>query len=222
MSTRFYDEALTKKLSYWTKSTNVKIYSPSDTRQLFEVIADETDDKPIQLPIICIRRTGGFQIKNVAKQPLSYDAKTIAQSEQKAMKLNAIPVQINYQIDIYTRYFDEADEFVRNLVFNFINFPSLTVLLRYLDQELEHKSTIVLSDEVVDNSDIPERFVKGNFTRLSINLSIPDAYLWDVRIKDTSHIEGFGVRAMDLSEEQKEEGIEQSDGKGVIIRETLE
>lgn len=67
MSTRFYDEALTKKLSYWTKSTNVKIYNPSETKRLFEVIADESNDNPIQLPIICIRRSSGFQIKNVAK-----------------------------------------------------------------------------------------------------------------------------------------------------------
>ena len=60
MSARFYDEALVKKLRYWTANTNVKIYNPSETRRLFEVIADETNDKPIKLPIICVRRPGGY------------------------------------------------------------------------------------------------------------------------------------------------------------------
>jgi len=133
MSTRFYDEALIKKLTYWTKSTNAKIYSPSDTRKLFEVIADESNDGPIKLPIICVRRTSGFQVKNINRQPLSYSAETIARTDSKVMKLNAIPIELKYQLDIYTRYFDEADEFARNLIFNIINFPSLTVVLRYLD-----------------------------------------------------------------------------------------
>jgi len=47
MSARFYDYALIKKLQYWTANTNVKIYNPADTRKLFEVIADETNDKPV-------------------------------------------------------------------------------------------------------------------------------------------------------------------------------
>lgn len=65
MSTRFYDEALIKKLQYWTQNVNVKIYSPTDTKKLFEVIADKTDDEPIKLPIICVRRNGGFRVKNI-------------------------------------------------------------------------------------------------------------------------------------------------------------
>lgn len=93
-------------------------------------------------------------------------------------------------------------------------------MLRYFNEDIEHKSTIVLSDEVMDNSDIPERFVSGNFTRLSLNISIPDAYLWDVRLKDTSNIEGVSIVAESLQEEMQEEKLdEQLDGKGVIIRE---
>ena len=35
-----------------------------------------------------------------------------------------------------------------------------------------------------DNSEIPERLVQGQFTRLTLNLSIDDAYLWDFRVRD--------------------------------------
>ena len=85
MSARFYDEALIKKLRYWTTNTNVKIYNPSETRRLFEVIADETNDRPIALPIICVRRPGGYQIVNNNRQPLSYRAKTIGKTNEQAV-----------------------------------------------------------------------------------------------------------------------------------------
>lgn len=218
MSTRFYDEALVKKFTYWTKNTNMKIYSPSETRRLFEVIADQSDDKPIKLPIICIRRNGGFQITNTNKQPLSYNAATVGKTDDKVMNLNAIPIELRYQIDIYTRYFSEADEFARNFVFNIINFPTLSVLLPYLDEDIMHNSTIQLASDVEDNSDIPERFVQGNFTRLTLNLIVPDAYLWDLRVRDTSSIIGGQVIA-DTENEIIDEN--QLDGKGIVIREEI-
>lgn len=34
--------------------------------------------------------------------------------------------------------------------------------------------------EIQDNSAVPERLVAGQFTRLTMNLDIDDAYLWDV------------------------------------------
>lgn len=214
MAVRFYDEALVKKLKYWTSNTQVKIYSPAETRKLFEVIADETNDSPIKLPIICIRRQGGYTVKETGRKPLAYSGKVIGKTEQKVCQLNAIPIELKYQIDVYTRYYDEADEFVRNLVFNIINFPSITACFDYLGEEVQHKSTIELSQEIEDNSDIPERFVAGNFTRLSLQLTVPNAYLWDVRVKDTSSIEGISVQVEDPFVEDG-----QLDGKGIIIRE---
>ena len=62
MSVYLYDESLVKKLKGWTENTQVNVYSPDDTRRLFEVIADNTNDKPIQLPIICLRRKPGINV----------------------------------------------------------------------------------------------------------------------------------------------------------------
>lgn len=87
------------------------------------MIADEKNDGPIALPIICVRRNGGYTIKNTNRQPISYQGRVIARSEDKAMSQNAIPIELSYQIDIYSRYYTEADDIVRNLVFNIINFP---------------------------------------------------------------------------------------------------
>jgi len=73
----------------------------------------------------------------------------------------------------------------------------LTAIIPYLGEDIEHKSTIQMSEEIEDNSDVPERFVPGNFTRLSIQLVVPNAYLWDTRVKDTVSIKGFEVEAQD-------------------------
>jgi chorismate synthase len=54
-----------------------------------------------------------------------------------------------------------------------------------------HISNIRLTTEVEDNSDIPERLISGQFTRLTIGIDIDDAYLFDVRIRDNlSIVEG--------------------------------
>ena len=188
MATTIYDNALIKKLEYWTQNTQLKIYNPSDTKRLFEVIADQGNDEPIKLPIICVRRGGGYTIKNTNRQPISYRGRVVDQSDEKAMFQNAIPIELSYQIDVYTRYYSEADDIVRNLVFNIINFPQLNVEIPYMNQNIPHQSTLFLVDEVYDNSDVPERFIAGNFTRLSLSVKIPDAYLWDIRITDTTSV----------------------------------
>ena len=48
MSTYFYDDAIVKKLQLWTRNTEVTITGPDETRRLFEVIADKTNDSPIK------------------------------------------------------------------------------------------------------------------------------------------------------------------------------
>ena len=37
---------------------------------------------------------------------------------------------------------------------------------------------------VDDNSDVPERLIPGQFTRLTFGLTVDDAYLFDIRIRD--------------------------------------
>ena len=44
-----------------------------------------------------------------------------------------------------------------------------------------HTARITLNDTIDDNSDVPERFIIGNFTRLSLIITVDDAYLWDTR-----------------------------------------
>ena len=189
MAVYLYDEALINKIKGWTQNTNVHVYGPNETARLFETVTDETNDEPVKLPLISISRPEGFVITNVNKQPLSFDGLTTEASYEKSIMLNAIPISLAYQIDVYTRYQKEADEYVRNLIFNIINFPVLTIKIPYNKADIEHDSQLCLEGSVSDNSDVPERIVPGQFTRYTLNITIPDAYLWDVRVRDNVHVE---------------------------------
>jgi hypothetical protein len=179
-----YDEALINKIKNWTRNTNLRIVGPGEARRLFEVIADETNDKPIELPLISITRKGGFSLLQSHKQPITFDGLTLEANIDKSLQLNSVPIRIPYQIDIYTRYLEEADAYVRNFIFNIINFPLLQVKIPYEDKYIPHDSNIKLDTDVEDNSSIPERLISGQFTRYSIGIYVDDAYLWDLRYRD--------------------------------------
>lgn len=191
MAVRFYDEALLKKLQKWTAGTEIQITGINETRRLFETVLDKQDDRPIKLPLIALSRNGGYTIQEKYKQPRSYNASTLILTADSGAKLNAIPIGITYQIDIYARYLAEADEYARNIVFNIINYPKLQIEIPYEDSGLFHDANIRLVSDVEDNSDIPERLISGQFTRFTIGIDIDDAYLFDVRVKDNlSIVEG--------------------------------
>ena len=183
MSVSLYDEAILKKFQGWTKDTAVTIVSPNDSRSLFSTIIDTTNDQPLKLPIIALKRPGGFTILRTGKNPLSHNGLTLDANQELLSKLNAIPISIPYQIDVYTRYLNEADEYIRNLVFNIINYPKLDIVIPYNGENRVHYSNIRLAGDIEDNSDIPERLVPGQFTRMTMRIDVDDAYLFDVRHK---------------------------------------
>ena len=193
MSAYLYDEALLNKLKKWTAGTDITITGVEETRRLFEVIADKTNDNPIRLPLFCLRRNGGFSIDTLSKKPLSYDALAFKATDKRLSQLNAIPITLNYQLDIYTRYFKEAEEYARNLVFNIINYPRLEIDIPYEDAHYPHEANIRKITDVVDNSNISERLVAGQFTRYTIGINIDDAYLFDVRTKENCSV-GFQMK----------------------------
>ena len=198
MSIRLYDAAVVNKIKSWAKDDSLTITSPDETLRYFEYQADISDDKPIKLPLIAVRRARSVDIKNTNKNTLSFSGKKLHghhftdedDKEQCNLSiLNAIPIGIGYQIDIYTRYAAEADEYLRNFVYNIVNHPKLKVEIPYNDANYEHYCTMDLVQTAEDNSDIPERLSPGQFTRWSLGIRIEDAYLFSVPIKKPYHID---------------------------------
>ena len=192
MAVRFYDEALTNKIQKWVKDPNLRVLKPSETQELFKIQADIKNDKPITLPLIALSRESKITLLNTNKQPKTYDGFKIRVYDkdnnevhlEKTQKLNAIPMQLEYQLDIYTQDMAECDEYLRNFVFNFVNYPNVLIEIPYNDCKLTHESTVYLDNDVEDNSDIPQRLFPTQFTRYTLRLTIDNAYMFSAPIKD--------------------------------------
>lgn len=189
MAIRFYDAAVCNKIKNWVKDPNVKVLSPSDASRLFQLKADENLDKPLTLPLIAISRDEDMEIISTAKKALTYDGGHVQASPETSELLNGIPIKLTYQLDIYCRYFAEADEYMRNFIFNLINYPNVSIEIPYNDAKVVHNSTIQLQNRVADNSNIPERLIRDQFTRITIKFTIDDAYLFSVPFMDNWKIE---------------------------------
>lgn len=210
MSVKLYDDALLNKLKTWIKDENMTITSPNETRRLFSYKADITNDEPLKLPLIALRRDTTITVLNTNKKPSTYDGMTFRgqlhskngqlTNQGKTQELNVVPINLNYQIDIYTRYEEEALEYVRNFVFNIINFPKLQIEIPYNSANIIHNSNIRLSNDIQDNSDIPERLIPGQFTRYTISLFVDDCYLWDYKTKDIKTLDDVEVQTRLKSE----------------------
>ena len=188
MSVTLYDEAFLAKIRSWCGDTRLKVISSTDVASVISTTADEQNDQGVSLPLIAVTRQG-FRIQNPNRTTMSSYGLTIESNPQKSEWLNAIPIELEYQIDIYTRYMDEANEYARNMIFNIVNFPRLTIELPYYGQKLTHNSSIHLEEEVQDNSSIPERLIYGQFSRLTLTVGVKDAYLFDARINDNKFID---------------------------------
>ena len=188
MSVTLYDRALLRKFQYWIKDQQLTILGVNETTDLFKYKLDMNNDKPLTLPIIALSRDRNITINSVAKKPITYDGPKIESASNKTNQLNAIPITIPYQLDIYTRYDDEAQEYMRNFIFNLINFPKVDIEVPYNDSKIILNSYIELNPEYTDNSDIPEKLIRDQFSRQTINFVLK-ANLCDYRAYDNWKID---------------------------------
>lgn len=165
--------------------------------RLLKQVADQTLDAPVSLPLIGLSRDPDIEILSVNKKPLTYDGKLLRADQEKSIQLDAIPIQIEYQLDIYTRYGYEGDEYMRNFIFAFVNYPKLTVTIPYNNINIEHLFNVKLLSRISDNSDIKERLFADQFTRWTLYLQIDDAYLFSVPIKDNVEMGDAEISVLD-------------------------
>ena len=183
--TALYDEALLKKIKYWVSDLPITVTGVDETRRIFEYIADTTNDNAIKLPLITIRKRPTITLNSTNKKALTFDGWRKNNDGKRGDQLNGIPIHREYAIDIYTRHYEESEEYIRNFVFNIVNYPKLHIEIPYNDSKIIHNSNIRLEPDINDNSDIPERLISGQFTRRTLLIYIDDAYYFDYRTKET-------------------------------------
>lgn len=200
MSFTLYDRAVTEKIKKWILDSNMVVLSPDETRRLFTWKATTDGDKPLTLPLISINRNRDVSIKTTSKQMLSHRGKIFNSEKGVSDHLNAIPMTLSYVINIYTRYLEEADEYVRNFVFQLINYPKIEIQIPYNNSQLTYTSYLTLQPEISDNSDIPERLIVGQFSRMTLAITLNDAYLFSYNHKHVSEVESLQIETKTVEE----------------------
>lgn len=180
MSIRYYDEALVDKIKRWVKDPNLQIIKPEESTRLFEMVADENKDQPLSLPLISISRDRSIEIINTQKQIKTFQGFNQSDKESINIPANVIPINVGYQIDIYTKGMVEADEYIRNFVFNFINYPRMKINIPYNNLNVEHVVDLRLDSNIADNSDIKEHLFSDEFVRFTLKINLKGAYLFSL------------------------------------------
>lgn len=212
MATRYYDDVLVEKIKRWIpQDSPLRILKPDETKRLFELKADDKNDKPLKLPVIALSRNNDIELNISVKTPLSYDGLKIHSNKDITVHFNAIPINLTYQLDIYTKTYEEGDEYVRAFLFKLINNPVIKIEIPYNDVNIEHIANIHVLPTVSDTSAISERIFPGQFTRWSIQLEIQDAFLFSIPYKnnwklviDEDTNEGIGLEVSNKIDEPGE------------------
>lgn len=205
MGIRYYDAALTDKIKEWCQDPNLTILRPDETKELWQKTANVNNDRPIKLPLIALSRESRIEVQSVGKKPLSYDGMLLDSTVKKSISLNAIPIGLTYQLDIYCRYMAEADEYLRNFIFHIINYPKLKIVIMDNNYEINHTATLRMLSTVEDTSNIEQHLVNDQFTRFTLTLTIDDAYLFSVPTKTNVHIDDNNVKLYAKLDEQEYE-----------------
>lgn len=183
MSVQLYDDAIMKKFKALTKDDRIKIMSPEDTMAFFTQLLDTKKDVPITLPLITLTRGNTIDLEDPHKKMMTFDGFMIGATRDTSIQVDAVPMTLTYQIDIYTKERYQADAYARSFVFDLINHPKVKIVLPYNDLNLEQWANIRLIPTIEDNSDVPNRLVHDQFVRWTIGFTIDDAYFFSLPYK---------------------------------------
>ena len=207
MAISYYDDAVTAKIKGWlADSSNLRVLNPDETKRAIELHAEDSGDKPLQLPLLTITRNKELEITNTIKQNKSFDGLIIKTDTSSAttVHMNVIPVKTLYQLDIYTKRQLDADEYVRQFLFKLINNPQIIVEIPYNNYIIKHTANLRVLNSVSDTSDIPNHLFPGQFYRWTIQLELQDGFLFSIPYKKNWRFVGVELATCDRIEDPKE------------------
>ena len=204
MAIRYYDDALIEKIKKWLpQNTPLRVLKPDESNRFYKLHADDTEDQKFKLPLITLSRGKDVNLLSNIKQSKSFDGLKVHSDEAITIHMNVIPVLPTYQLDIFTKTYEEGDEYLRNFLFKLINNPKLIIGIPYNDLNIKHIANIRVLDTVSDTSDISEHLFPGQFTRWTIQLEIQDAFLFSIPYKNNWT---FGEAGLEITPDLSETG----------------
>ena len=200
MAINYYDDAVTQKIKNWLPdSSKLRVLSPDESTRLIQLKAEDSGDKPLQLPLISLSRNKDIEIESAIKQNKSFDGLILKRdiSTATTVHMNVIPVKTTYQLDIYTKTRLEADEYVRQFLFKLINNPQIIIEIPYNNYLIKHTANLRVLNTVSDTSDISEHIFPGQFYKWTIQLELQDGFLFSIPVKNNWKFIGATVSAVD-------------------------
>lgn len=190
MAISYYDDAVTQKIKGWlADSSKLRVLSPDESTRLIQLHAEDSEDEPLQLPLIAISRNKDLEIESTIKQNKSFDGLIVDRPDYRtSIHLNVIPVKTTYQLDIYTKKRIEADEYVRQYLFKLINNPQIIIEIPYNNCIVKHTANLRVLNTVSDTSDISTHIFPGQFYKWTIQLELQDGFLFSIPQKQSWRI----------------------------------
>lgn len=210
MAISYYDEAITQKIKNWlADSSKLRVLSPDESNRLIQLAADDSNDKPLTLPVIAISRNKDIELESAIKQNKSFDGYILSKDDTTAttVHMNVIPIKTTYQLDIYTKKRIEADEYVRQYLFKLINNPQIIIEIPYNNYIVRHTANLRVLNTISDTSDIPTHIFPGQFYKWTIQLELQDGFLFSIPQKNGWRFAGVVVTAADRIVDPQDEEI---------------
>ena len=204
MAIDYYDEAVTQKIKNWlADNSTMRVLSPDESNRLIQLTAEDSGDKPLNLPVIAISRNKDIELLSTIKQNKSFDGLIIQSdvSKNSVVHFNVLPIKTTYQIDFYTKTRAEVDEYVRQYLFKLINNPQIIIEIRYNNYVVEHTANLRVLNTISDTSDISTHIFPGQFYKWTIQLELHDGFLFSLPNKATWSIAEGPVDSAEDAEE---------------------
>lgn len=188
-----YDTALVEDLRSILDDNRIHITPPD---QVFRVVG-ELEDDTIEMPMISVVRSGTSLGNSQHSMRFTGGLLSINELTLENNKIQAIPIQINYLLDVWTKHREENDNIVRELIFYYMTHPTLTVKIPYKTGGFEHNFNIFFDSNIEDNSDISGQLEHGEYFRQTLSVYTDDAYLWKTTVNDPVFISGVDLYVKD-------------------------
>lgn len=168
-----YEEAIVNNLRTLLGDDRVSIIASDE---LFRLVADKKEDT-VKLPLVSLQRID-YKFGNITgNTSLTKRGGKFVDNNGDLQQIQAIPIICRWQIDILSRYRKDNDNLTRELIFHYLNNPTLEVMLPY-GIHRTHNFNIMYDPIIVDNSDVSNHVNLGEKFRTTLTITSDDAYLW--------------------------------------------
>ena len=170
-----YDEAITNKFRTIFRDSRITVQPPDNA---IRYVAQLSDDN-VTFPLINLNRTDwSIRDSDISWAQSRTGVVNRINKDNTISVMRAIPIRMEYQVDVYTVDRFTNDEIYRELIFYFLKNPTLEVEIPYT-VEGKHVFNFDINPDIQDNSDTVEHINKGVLYRYTSTWVVKDAYLFE-------------------------------------------